>query len=159
MGIMHERIEASMPVLEVKSLSVSYRTAAGPVCAVRDFSVELAAGESLAIVGETGSGKSTVALALMGLLPGTARVEADRLRFLGEALLLLVGRGPERAVFGVVFTGATPVVLRNEANVPRHGDELRSGNVGRSRPHRARDVWREGVNLKAFRDLEACTLG
>jgi oligopeptide/dipeptide ABC transporter ATP-binding protein len=109
MGIMHERIEASMPVLEVKSLSVSYRTAAGPVCAVRDFSVELAAGESLAIVGETGSGKSTVALALMGLLPGTARVEADRLRFLGEALAPGDGRSWQRIrgrTMGMIFQDA-----------------------------------------------------
>ena len=98
-----------MPVLEVKRLSVSYHTAAGPVPAVHDFSVELDEGESLALVGETGSGKSTIALALMGLLPPGTRVEAETFRFLGKTLV----SGDDRAwrpirgkTIGMVFQDA-----------------------------------------------------
>ena len=75
-----------MPLLEVESLSVSYATASGTIHAVRDFSLELAAGESCALVGETGSGKSTVALALVGLLGGNGRVPAGEIRFDGVSL-------------------------------------------------------------------------
>lgn len=75
-----------MPLLEVENLSVSYHTALGPIRAVRDVSLQLGVGESLALVGETGSGKSTVALALMGLLESNARVETGKIRF--ESALL-----------------------------------------------------------------------
>jgi len=72
-----------MALLEIEGLSVSYQTESGPIRAVRDFSVSLAAGESLALVGETGSGKSTVALALMGLLGEAARIDSGEIRFDG----------------------------------------------------------------------------
>jgi oligopeptide/dipeptide ABC transporter ATP-binding protein len=76
-----------MPLLEVENLSVSYNTASGTIHAVRDFSLELAAGESCALVGETGSGKTTVALALVGLLGGNGRVATGEIRFDGVSLL------------------------------------------------------------------------
>jgi ABC-type glutathione transport system ATPase component len=58
------------PVLEVRNLSVEYRTAAGPFRAVDDVSFSLAAGERFGLVGESGSGKSTTILALMRMLRG-----------------------------------------------------------------------------------------
>jgi oligopeptide/dipeptide ABC transporter ATP-binding protein len=75
-----------MALLEVENLSVCYQTALGSVHAVREVSFQLAAGESLALVGETGSGKSTVALALMGLLDGNARIQSGTIRFMDAAL-------------------------------------------------------------------------
>ncbi len=80
-----------MSLLEIRNLSVWYRSGSCSVRVVRDFSLELGAGESLALVGETGSGKSTVALALMGLLDGNAVVEGGEIRFEGKPLL---SRGP-----------------------------------------------------------------
>jgi oligopeptide/dipeptide ABC transporter ATP-binding protein len=56
-------------LLEVRNLSVNYPTVDGPVRAVRNVSFRLAPGQTLALVGETGCGKTTLALALSGLIP------------------------------------------------------------------------------------------
>ena len=62
-----------MTLLEVRDLHVSYGTATGPVPAVRGVNFDLAAGETLGVAGESGCGKSTMAMALLRLLPpGTA---------------------------------------------------------------------------------------
>ena len=63
-------------LLEVKNLSVCFDTAAGEVQAVRDVSFSLAAGEVLAIVGESGCGKSALCKAVMRLLPRNASIKA-----------------------------------------------------------------------------------
>ncbi|MEM9979851.1 MAG: ATP-binding cassette domain-containing protein, partial [Cyanobacteria bacterium P01_D01_bin.2] len=58
----------SLPILDVRNLSVTFPTKAGPVLAVKAVSFSLAAGETLGLVGESGSGKSVTSLALIGLL-------------------------------------------------------------------------------------------
>jgi len=76
-------------LLEIENLSVAFDTSVGLFMAVEgiDFSVD--AREVLAIVGESGSGKSVAMLAVMGLLPGTATVTADRMVFDGHDLMKL----------------------------------------------------------------------
>lgn len=56
-------------LLKVEDLSITYRTYEGPVHAVRDVSFQVGQGEAYGLIGESGSGKSTVALGIMGLLP------------------------------------------------------------------------------------------
>ncbi len=56
-------------LLKVDDLSISYLTYEGPVHAVRNVSFDLQRGQAYGLIGESGSGKSTVALAVMGLLP------------------------------------------------------------------------------------------
>ena len=63
-------------LLEVKNLSVSFFTPAGEVQAVRNVSFSLKAGEVLALVGESGCGKSALCRSIMKLLPGTARIKS-----------------------------------------------------------------------------------
>ena len=71
-------------VLEVENLSVRIPIAAGLLHPVRGVSFHVNQGETLAIVGESGCGKSLTSLAVMGLLPAAARRQADRLSFQGE---------------------------------------------------------------------------
>ena len=56
-------------LLQVRNLTTRFRTEAGWVTAVDDVSFDLAAGETLAIVGDSGSGKSVTALSMLRLIP------------------------------------------------------------------------------------------
>ncbi|WP_234402099.1 ABC transporter ATP-binding protein, partial [Thermobifida halotolerans] len=73
-------------VLDVADLNVRLPTDDGEVHAVRGVSYRLRRGEALGIVGESGSGKSVAALAVMGLLPRTARVSGS-VRVLGQQVI------------------------------------------------------------------------
>ena len=78
-----------MPILEIQNLVVEFETASGPFRAVDGVSLSVDQREVLAIVGESGSGKSVSMLAVMGLLPWTAKVTADKMSFNGRDLLKL----------------------------------------------------------------------
>ena len=59
----------SEPILKIENLVVHYETRTGVAEAVNDVSFEIRPGETLGLVGETGAGKTTIALTIMGLLP------------------------------------------------------------------------------------------
>ncbi|MDQ2151480.1 ABC transporter ATP-binding protein [Alcaligenaceae bacterium C4P045] len=81
------------PVLAVDGLTVELNTRRGRLLAIDDVSFSVDAGETLAIVGESGCGKSLTALALMGLLPTPpARIAAGQVRLAGRDLLGLSER-------------------------------------------------------------------
>ncbi len=65
------------PLLEIKDLAVTFYTQRTVVRAVRNASIHISRGEVLGLVGESGCGKSTVAFAVMGYLPGSALVEGS----------------------------------------------------------------------------------
>jgi peptide/nickel transport system ATP-binding protein len=67
----------SNPILDVRSLSIEFPTKGNVIRAVKDVSFSLALGETLGIVGESGSGKSVTSLAVIGLLPSTAKVTGE----------------------------------------------------------------------------------
>jgi oligopeptide/dipeptide ABC transporter ATP-binding protein len=73
-------------LLTVDNLTVSFGTERGRVSAVRGVSYEVTRGQTLGIVGESGSGKSVTSLAVMGLLPKSARV-AGSVKYKGRELL------------------------------------------------------------------------
>ena len=64
----------SEPVLSVRDLSIAYQARRGQVQAVRNISFDVERGEAVALIGESGSGKTTVGLGVMHLLPATAKV-------------------------------------------------------------------------------------
>jgi len=75
------------PLLRVRELHVSYRGEGGRRVVVSNLSFDVRPGGSLGVAGESGSGKSTVVLAILGILGAGAEVEAEELRFLGRDLL------------------------------------------------------------------------
>ncbi|MGW5193900.1 ABC transporter ATP-binding protein [Kribbella sp. NPDC004138] len=95
-------------MLELDELTVKYRIAGGEVPAVRGVSLSVPAGEALGLAGESGSGKSSVALALLRLLPRSADV-GGRVLLDGEDVLSMKW-GRLRAVrwssASIVFQGA-----------------------------------------------------
>ncbi len=92
-----------MTLLEIENLTVEFATAQGAFRAVDNVSVSVDAGDVLAIVGESGSGKSVAMLAIMGLLPWTATVTADKALFGGRDILKLSSR-QRRQVIGKDLT-------------------------------------------------------
>jgi peptide/nickel transport system ATP-binding protein len=81
--------ERSTPLLEVRNLSVRFRTRDGIVHAVSDLSYTLRRGETLGVVGESGSGKSVTSLAIMGLLNRNFADITGEILFEGTDLLKL----------------------------------------------------------------------
>jgi dipeptide transport system ATP-binding protein len=73
-----------MALLDIQNLTVQFETATGWFKAVDGVSLAVEPGEVLAIVGESGSGKSVAMLAVMGLLPWTAKITADKMEFQGR---------------------------------------------------------------------------
>lgn len=76
------------PLLRVSALSVDYDAAGGNVVrALRNLDLEIADGESVGVLGESGSGKSSLALALMRLLPRNAHVVSGNIDHRGRSVL------------------------------------------------------------------------
>ena len=71
----------SEPILSVRDLSIVYQARRGQVQAVRNMSFDVARGEAVALIGESGSGKTTVGLGLMRLLPATASIASGSILY------------------------------------------------------------------------------
>jgi peptide/nickel transport system ATP-binding protein len=79
------------PILECRNLSIAYAGRTGDVPAVIDFNLALMPGEAHGLVGESGCGKSTIALAIMQYLGRAGRVVGGRILFRGRDLLAMKG--------------------------------------------------------------------
>ena len=78
----------SEKLLEIKDLKVQYKSGDTPICAVNGVNLTLEKGETLGLVGETGAGKTTTALAILRLLPErTGSIESGSITFDGKNLL------------------------------------------------------------------------
>ncbi len=78
-----------MAMLEAEHLTIGYRTRKGILRAVEDVSFSLEKGGSLGFVGESGCGKTTIGMALMGLLPENGKIFGGRIRFKGRDIASL----------------------------------------------------------------------
>jgi len=74
-------------VLEIRDLSVHFETPRGKVHALRDLSLEIGPEETLGVAGESGSGESTLAYAIMRYLSPNGRITKGEILFMGENLL------------------------------------------------------------------------
>jgi ABC-type glutathione transport system ATPase component len=121
---------ADETLLEVDGLTVAFPTDEGLVEAVRGVSFTLEPGRVLGIAGESGSGKSVTTLAIMGLLPRSARV-AGSVRFRGKELLGLSERALEE-----IRGRRISVIFQDPMTSPRRSRCIRtcrSGRRGRER--------------------------
>jgi len=110
------------PVIDIRNLSA--RTAVSPI--LRGVSLSVNAGEVMALVGESGAGKSTIAKAVLGILPAGIRVTAGNILFEGADLLALPP-AKLRDLLGVriALIPQDPLTSLNPAR--RIGDQLTDG--------------------------------
>ena len=87
------------PILEIENLSISFFTRLREIPAVMDFSCTVQPGEAMGLVGESGCGKSTVALAVMRDLGRSGRITGGTIRFKGRDLTTM-GERDLRAIRG-----------------------------------------------------------
>ncbi len=125
------------PILRIRGLEVVYHTHVGPLKALHDVSFDVRPGEMLALVGESGCGKSTVASALLDLLPPNGEITAGAMDFRGRDLRSLDDaafrklRGTEMAmIFQDPATSLNPVFsVGNQMHDIRraHPEQLEGG--------------------------------
>src|SRR5881296_3921909 len=98
-----------MAVLQLDGLTTNYRTVRGWVKAAEDVSFTVEKGEALGLVGESGCGKTTVALSILKLLPSGGRIRRGKILFNGEDLVPLSDKEMRKIRWkgiSIVFQGA-----------------------------------------------------
>ena len=135
------------PVIEVKDLNISFRTAAGVIKVVENVSFSIGKGECLAGVGESGSGKSVSALATIGLLVKDQSIVTGSVIFRGEELL-----GKPESYMRKVRGGGISMIFQEPLSalnpVTTIGEQIAEVLVAHGRAG-----WRE-ANKKAIEYLE-----
>jgi peptide/nickel transport system ATP-binding protein len=133
-------------VLDVQNLQTVFFTNSGLFRAVDDVSFHVRRGETLAIVGESGCGKSVTALSIMRLVPdppgrvvgGSVTLEGRDLLGLGEAEMRKIRGNRISMIFQEPMTSLNPVM--------RIGDQITEA-VRLHRPISARDAWKQAVDM------------
>jgi len=118
------QVDPTKPLLEVDRLVMRYKIKAGEVSAVEDVSFTVHQGEAVGLVGESGCGKTSVALSLLRLLPSNAEYVSGEIRLSGEDLLFLSNeemRQRRWKEISMVFQGA----MNSWNPVYRVGDQIR----------------------------------
>ena len=135
-------------LLEVKNLSVSIDGPSGEVQAVRDVSFSLKKGEVLAIVGESGCGKSVLCKSIMKLLPPSARIKEGSISVNGQDITCYREKEMQKLrgkIFSMIFqdpmTSLNPtikigkqiaeaVLIHNKKYTKEQADQKGSGTYG-----------------------------
>ena len=113
--------QQDMPLLEIEGLSTHLGSATRPVRAVDDVSLRIHRGETFVLLGESGCGKSMIALSMMRLLPHSGRIVAGDVRLDGQSLWALSEiemRNERGGRMGMIFqepmTSLNPVMTVGE---------------------------------------------
>ncbi len=93
----------NQPLLQVENLTVSFTTYGRTRQVLNDVSFSVSAGERLALIGETGSGKSVTAKAIIGTLPNNASIQSGSISF-GGSNVLGMSRGERESLKGSAFS-------------------------------------------------------
>ncbi len=101
----------SQPLLEINNLSVTYKASNHEVKAVKDLNLILNKGDSLGIIGESGSGKTSLAMAIMGLTQSPGQVKGD-IYYKGQAINQL----PKKELDDIRWKGIA-IVFQNSLDV------------------------------------------
>ena len=121
------------PILEIRRLNISYYTRKGEVPAVIDFNLSLNAGEAVGVVGESGCGKSTVAMAIMHHLGKNGAITGGSIRFKGRDMTQMLPeelrqvRGSQISmIYQEPFAALNPCLTVGEQlmEVPLHHEEI-----------------------------------
>ncbi len=115
-----------IPLLSINNLTTQFDTSAGPVRAVNDLSLTLQGTDTLAIVGESGCGKSVTALSILGLVPFPGRITSGQILFEGVDLLKLPAN-EMRAVRGNRISMIFQEPMTSLNPVFRVGDQVAEG--------------------------------
>ena len=124
-----------MALLEVRDLALEYSTERGPLRAVDGMSFDVEEGEALGVIGESGSGKTSMAIALMRLLPRNGTLVGGSIRLAGQELTELDDEAFRTTIrwsrMAMVFQGAmhslNPVVRVGD----QVGERLRSDGMSK----------------------------
>ena len=130
-------IHAEPPLLDVRDLTIQF----GDTIAVRGLDFTIRRGETLALVGESGCGKSATALSLMRLLPPAGRVRASAIQFdgqdisrLSDAALRRLRGGAISMIFQEPMTSLNPVLsIGRQITEAIHAHERLSRRTARNR--------------------------
>ena len=98
-----------MPILDIQDLKTYYSTLRGPVKAVDGISLQINQGEALGLAGESGCGKTTVALSLMRILPSGGKIMSGKILFKDKDLVMLNEKQMRKIRWkgmSIVFQGA-----------------------------------------------------
>ncbi|MGZ8566424.1 MAG: ABC transporter ATP-binding protein [Actinomycetota bacterium] len=143
-----------MSVLSLRDVRITYQTQGGPVPAVRGVSIEVGKGEVVGLAGESGCGKSTIAGAVLRLLPKSAKIEGEIVLDGNDVLALKPGklRALRWTGASIIFRGA----MHSLNPVQRVGDQIAEAMMvhgqaqGKEARVRAGELL-EKVNLKPRR--------
>ncbi|TWG53204.1 ABC transporter ATP-binding protein [Aminobacter sp. J44] len=117
---MGDRVPQDTPVLEIRDLSISIKGTPGARPLAKDVNLTIRSNEAIGIIGESGSGKSTVALAVLNYLARNLEVVSGSIRFCGETDLL----NAPRSIYGnlIAHVAQDPMAALNP--IMRIGKQL-----------------------------------
>jgi len=142
-------VEMKEKKLQVKDLTISFRTVNGKLQAVRDISFDLYKGETLAIVGESGSGKSATSKTILGISAANTIVEGGEILYDGKDLLK-ISEEDFHAIRGDKIAMVFQDPLSSLNPIMRVGKQLTEAMLLKNKANRRESKKKLSVSMKAL---------